>query len=110
MVLEVVRRDGVEAVDKLFQSKQIDSVTEPMARRALMRVDSSVLSYFVTRFGPGILTREIVIDQKPRYQNMWEVILDAKGDNFVDQEVLDSLFATRPDARNIEFILQRCGT
>jgi hypothetical protein len=56
MVLEVVRRDGVEAVDKLFQSKQIDSVTEPMARRALMRDDSSVLSYFVTRFGPGILT------------------------------------------------------
>ncbi|KAF7868360.1 hypothetical protein EAF04_004892 [Stromatinia cepivora] len=109
MLLEVIRLDSHEIVEKLFDFKQIDTVTEQMIRYALKSDNSDTLAYFMTQFDSSLLRRELVIDEKPRHDNMWKVILDAKGNDFIDQGILDSLFDS-PDAKSVEFILRSCGT
>ncbi|KAI9645005.1 hypothetical protein NHQ30_007042 [Ciborinia camelliae] len=109
MLLEVIRLDSSKTVETLFEFKQIDSVTELMIRNALKSHDPNTLAYFMTQFDLSVLTREMIINEKPRDYAMWKMILDEKGKDFIDQDVFDSLFES-PDAGIIEFVLHSCGT
>ncbi|CAD6443267.1 10c3ebcd-7a31-43c3-b46b-f1ef18294bfa [Sclerotinia trifoliorum] len=108
MVLGVIRFDSYETVEKLFELKQIDTITEEMIRYALKSSDSRTLAHFMNQSDSSLLRRELVIDEEPKQEDMWKVILDVKGKDFVDQEVFDSLFV-RPDAKSVEYILHSCG-
>ncbi|APA06018.1 hypothetical protein sscle_01g007880 [Sclerotinia sclerotiorum 1980 UF-70] len=108
MVLGVIRFDSYETVEKLFELKQITHITEDMIRCALKSSDSRILAYFMTQSNSSLLRRELVIDEKPGQEDMWKVILDVKGKDFVDQEVFDSLFSW-PHAKSLEYILTSCG-
>ncbi|KAJ8070998.1 hypothetical protein OCU04_001349 [Sclerotinia nivalis] len=109
MVLEVIRLDSHNTVEKFFEFKQIDTITEEMIRYALKSGNSDTLAYFMTQFDSSLLRRDLVIDEKPRQEDMWKIILDAKGNDFIDQKLFDSLFDS-PDAKSVEFILRSCGT
>ncbi|RAL65146.1 hypothetical protein DID88_001252 [Monilinia fructigena] len=66
MVLEVIRLDSVATVERDYEFKQIDSLTQLMVRNALRSRDHKTLAYFMAEFDSIILTQELVIDEKLR--------------------------------------------
>ncbi|KAM0136050.1 hypothetical protein ACHAP3_004671 [Botrytis cinerea] len=108
MVADIVRHDSWETTKKFFEFKHVDSITEKIVRSALR--SSKTLAYLMNQFDHSVLTREIVIDEKPQWAGLWKVILDVKGNQFVNQEVFDSLFQESASTRNLTFILDSCGT
>ncbi|KAF5867509.1 putative ankyrin repeat protein [Botrytis fragariae] len=110
MVAEIVRHDSCETVKKFFEFKHVDSITEQMVRNAFRSYDSNTITYFMEQLGPGILTREIVIDAVPPYYQVWKVILGVKGIQFVNQEVFDSMIKNSVTIETFTFVLDSCGT
>ncbi|TGO76195.1 hypothetical protein BELL_0169g00150 [Botrytis elliptica] len=110
MVAEVVLHDSCETVKKFFEFKHVDSITEQIVRNSLRSYDSNTITYFMKQLGHGILTRETVIDARPQSPDVWAVILDVKGIQFVNQEVFDSLFVKSVDLKAVTFLLRSCGT
>ncbi|TGO82675.1 hypothetical protein BPOR_0780g00040 [Botrytis porri] len=110
MVASIVRHDSCETVKNFFEFKHVDSITEQMVRSALRSFDSNTVAYLMKRFGHDTLTREIVIDARPHLHEVWKVILDLKGIQFVDQEVFNSMFENRVDLKAVNFVLDTCGT
>ncbi|KAF7894970.1 hypothetical protein EAF00_006784 [Botryotinia globosa] len=110
MVAGVVRNDSCETVKNVFEFKEVSSITEQIVGSALESIDSKTLAYLIKQFGHDVLTREIVINTKPRSHEVWKVILHLKGIQFVNQEVLDSLFHASVDIKAVTFVLDSCGT
>lgn len=110
MIAEVIRHDSCETVKKLFEFIHVDSITEQMVRNSLKSYYSDTIAYFMKQFGHDTLTREIVIDAEPQSPEVWKVILDVKGIQFVNQEVLDSLFNSWVDPEAVTLVLVSCGT
>ncbi|KAF7950795.1 uncharacterized protein EAE97_002347 [Botrytis byssoidea] len=110
MVAEVIRHDSCETVKRLYEFKHINWITEQMVMNALRSFDSNTVAYLVKQFGHHILTRQRVIDAKPRSHQFRKVILDVKGIQFINQEVFDSLFDNCVDPEVLTFVLDSCGT
>ncbi|KAF7884643.1 uncharacterized protein EAF02_004979 [Botrytis sinoallii] len=110
MVAEVVRRDSCETVKNVFGFKEVSSITEKIVRNALESFDSKTLAYLMKQFGHDALTREIVINTKLRSHEVWKVILDVKGIQFINQEVLGSLFDNWGEGpESVTLVLDSCG-
>ncbi|KAF7951718.1 hypothetical protein EAE96_007017 [Botrytis aclada] len=111
MVADVVRHDSCETVKNVFEWKGVGSITEHIVRNALRSHDSETVAFLMNQFGHDILTRELVIDVRPRSDGLWEVILGVKGIHFVNQEVLDSLFFSGfVYLEDVTSVLNSCGT
>ncbi|TGO19475.1 hypothetical protein BTUL_0004g01140 [Botrytis tulipae] len=110
MVAEVVLHDSCETVKNVFEFKEVSLITEQVVRNALNKLDSKTLTYLMKQFGHDILTREIVIYARPQSHEVWKVIIDVKGIQFVNQEVLDSLFVGWLDLDAVTLVLDSCGT
>lgn len=109
IILEIIRLDPFETVNKLFKFKQINTATEMMFRNTLRDYDYRNFEYSMMQFDGSLLTQQLVIDEKPQRLGIWRVILDFE-DSFVDQEVFDSLFNAQPGTKAIPLALHTCGT
>jgi hypothetical protein len=110
LVLAAIRQGSADAVERLFEWKDIESVNEAMVTTALIShsMRHPPLRYLFDRFGDHIITSQMIIVDGPTQEEIWKVILDYKGASFITEEMFQR-FLTYGGIENLKFFLDRRG-